>query len=356
MKNKIHPNFKLNGKSFSNEGALCNYAKKVALETSLFLEEWFNSETYVIVNTSGSTGKPKAIQLQKNFMINSAQATGAYFNLEATTKALLCLPISYIAGKMMLIRAVTLGWHLDIVESNSSPLQNIHTVYDFSAMVPLQVENSLSKLSLVDTLIVGGGAISDTLYQKLQKVSTTVFATYGMTETITHIAVQKVNKGKDGFKLPIQKAFFKALPDVDLFIDQRNCLVIKAPKVAKKTVFTNDVVQLISENEFEWLGRFDNIINSGGVKLNPEQIEKKLGQLITNRFFVSGIPDEKLGEKLILIVEGAANCISIDQIKNISTLAKFEIPKKIYFLDQFIETSTGKIQRTGTMKMISLNS
>lgn len=337
--NSFHKSFRINNTHFSSVNELLNYSKEVGNNFFLFLEEWFNQDDFIVVKTSGSTGKPKEIKLQKKQVINSAKATGDFFDLPNNTTALLCLPVSYIAGKLMLIRALVLGWKLDVVEPSSSPLKEIRQEYDFSAFAPMQLENSLEKLNLIKKLIVGGGAVSSSLKDKIKNHSTEVFATYGMTETITHIAVKKLNNSK------IQPSFYQTLPNVKLFRDDRNCLVIKAPKVSNKTIFTNDVVQLISSNQFEWLGRFDNVINSGGIKLQPEVIENKLAIIITNRFFVAGIKDDLLGEKLVLFVEGKDKEIDFSK----TTLTKFEKPKQIIFIPKFEETASGKIQRKNTL-------
>lgn len=338
----VHKNFQLNSKSFSSVDEILEYSKSISTEIHGFFLDWFSDEKTIIVQTSGSTGIPKSIQLKKELMINSAETTGDFFNLQENITALSCLPTEYIAGKMMLIRALTLGWNLDIIEPNSNPLEKVNKQYDFSAMVPLQLENSLSNIGLIKKVIVGGGAVSSSLQEKLQNISTQIFATYGMTETITHITIKKLNHIK------IYPNFYQTLPNVTIYKDERNCLVIDAPKVADQIIFTNDVVRLISDTQFEWLGRFDNVINSGGIKLHPEKIEEKLSKIISNRFFVTGIKDEKLGEKLILIVEGKQQEIYLQNAQ----LSKFEIPKEIYFIDQFIETKTGKIQRTKTMNLL----
>ncbi len=323
------------------------------IEVYEFLEDWFSREYFINVNTSGSTGKPKTIKLQKQHMINSALATGKYFNLAANTSALLCLPVTYIAGKMMLVRALVLGWHIDVRQPNSTPLSTTEKQYDFAAMIPLQIENSLSKIHLIKKVIVGGGVVSKKLHTKLQGIKSLVFATYGMTETITHIAVKQLNK------ISYTPNFYNILPNVIVFKDDRGCLVIKANKVSNDAIFTNDVVRLISDTEFEWLGRFDNVINSGGVKLHPEKIEAKLVTVIKQRFFVAGIADEKLGERLILLVElkEEVNTVALKNeidrsVKRLQLLSKFEIPKEIYFLKEFTETETGKIQRRETLKKI----
>lgn len=340
--NKFHKSFKLNGLSFSSVDEILRYSKEFSEEIHQFLKSWFSVDKNIIVQTSGSTGTPKPILLKKEFVVNSAKATGCYFDLEENTTALLCLPIKYIAGKLMLIRALTLGWKLDIIPSNSNPLEKIDKVYDFSAMVPLQLENSLSKINLIKKLIVGGGVVSKELVAKIQQVSTAVFATYGMTETITHIAVKKLNK------IVETPVFYQVLPNVTIYKDQRNCLVIKAFKVSDEIIFTNDVVDLVAEHQFMWLGRFDHVINSGGIKLHPENIEEKLSKIIRNRFFVTGIFDEKLGQKLVLIIEGKKDVINLNQ----ANLLKYETPKETYFLDNFIETKTKKIQRKKTLDLL----
>ncbi|CAL2093210.1 O-succinylbenzoic acid--CoA ligase [Tenacibaculum sp. 190524A05c] len=347
---KTHPSFKLNGNSFQNNHELLEYADQFSSSVKAFLEDWFNDNAFVIVQTSGSTGKPKPIKLQKDHMINSAKATGEFFSLKENTKALLCMSSEYIAGKMMLVRAMVLGWNIDLVEPVSNPLIGVDKNYDFSAMVPMQLQNSLNELYKVKSLIVGGGVVSEKLKQQISDVQTKVYATYGMTETITHIAVKKLNH------FNTVPAFYKILPNVDVSIDSRGCLIINASKVASDLVVTNDVVQLVSENEFEWLGRYDNVINSGGIKLHPEKIEHKLSKVIQNRFFVAGITDELLGEKLVLIIEDKLDEINVekmlDVISNNKDLTKYEIPKEVFLVEEFIETETKKIQRSKTLDLI----
>lgn len=342
----FHKSFQLNGKSFSSEDELLIFSKTINDSVYQFLSDWFNTDDFVVVQTSGSTGKPKPIPLKKEFMKNSAEATGTFFELKENTTALLCLSTDYIAGKMMLVRALTLGWKLDVVEAISNPLEGIDTMYDFSAMVPMQLQNSLKDLQKVKKLIVGGGVVSNDLIGEIQNLSTQVFATYGMTETITHIAMKKLN---NVISNDSEKSYYKTLPDVHLSQDNRNCLIIDAPKVSEERVVTNDVVDLISEREFEWLGRYDNVINSGGIKLHPEKIEEKLSKIISNRFFVIGVPDKRLGEKLVLVIEGKEYNVILNEAKN---LTKYETPKDIYFVDKFIETETQKIQRKKTLAKI----
>ena len=355
--NKFHINFKLNGQSFSSIDELFEYSKTLSVSTNEFLQDWYSNEDFVLVKTSGSTGKPKVIQLKKEFMKNSAMATGEFFNLPAQTTALLCMSTEYIAGKMMLVRAMVLGWCLDVVKPISNPLKKLDKPYDFSAMVPLQLENSFSEIESIKKLIVGGGTVSQELEKQIQDISTEVFATFGMTETITHIAVRKLN---NFYPTDLASAStYKLLPNVSISKDDRSCLVIDAPEVSDAKIITNDVVEVVSKNEFKWLGRFDHVINSGGIKLHPEEIEKKLSNTIAQRFFVTGVPDQTLGEKLVLIIE--ENVISNQEEKSfkkelltsfIKILTKYEIPKHIYFVDKFVETETKKIQRTKTLNLL----
>ncbi len=352
----FHKNFKLNGKSFITNEEVLVFSKHKLPQLYFFLKDWFDVTSIVKVKTSGSTGTPKIIQLKKKHMINSAKATGTFFNLSENTTALLCLSPDYIAGKMMLVRALVLGWQLDVVVPNSNPLHKITKQYDFSAMVPLQLENSLKEIYRIKKVIVGGAPVSKMLLEKIQKLPTAVFATYGMTETITHIAVKSLNDSAMSLRGVVtrQSQNYITLPYLKISKDSRGCLIINAPKISDASIITNDVVEILSETEFKWLGRFDNIINSGGIKLIPEQIEKKLSVIIDYRFFVIGIPDKKLGEKLVLVVE--ASNLKIEDLKinieNVTSLDRFEVPKEIYVVKEFVETETKKIQRQKTLDLI----
>ncbi len=352
---RIHPGFKLNGFHCSTDALKeVGYSlikEGVPFEQAIgdFLLDWLDEKQIIEVNTSGSTGKPKSILLKKSHMVNSALATGNFFGLQPGNSALLCLPSDFIAGKMMLVRAMVLGLELDYVEPSTSPLEYVSNSYDFCAMVPLQLEKSLGKLKMIRTLLVGGAPISNALEKKVKHESTTVFETYGMTETITHVAVKKIHPVPSN----VVETFFQTLPGVTVSMDSKDCLVLDAPDISDDKVITNDLVHLVSETEFKWLGRYDNIINSGGVKLIPEQIEAKLAKIISDRFFVTGFHDEKLGQKLVLLVEGEIDKdYLLQEILSSNVLNKFEVPKAIYNVSKFTETDNGKILRHKTVKTL----
>ncbi len=344
----IHPAFKLNGFSYSKEElkevaySLIKEGLIFEREVGNFLQDWLSDSDSIEVSTSGSTGVPKSIFLKKQKMHNSALATGQFFGLAPEHTALLCLSPKYIAGKMMLVRGMVLGLEIDFVEPSSEPLLALQKNYDFAAMVPLQLEHSLAQLEQLKTLIVGGAPVSLLLRSRLGATRCQVFETYGMTETLTHVAVRQLN-GQKGIPTSL---FFNALPDIHFSIDTRNCLVINAPRLADKPIITNDVVELKSDTKFEWLGRFDNIINSGGIKLHPEKIEDMLASILNTNFFVHGFPDEKLGQKLVLIIEGQGNPeLIMAKLGAMPSITKIGLPKDIFFVQKFSQTANGKIRR-----------
>ncbi|NAS13454.1 AMP-binding protein [Poritiphilus flavus] len=350
---KVHPEFRFNGIHFS-ESELAEVAYSLIKEgedfeiaIGDFILDWLSDSDEIAVKTSGSTGAPKNIYLKKQHMVNSAMATASFFELKPGHTVLLCLPANYIAGKMMLVRAMILGLDIDCIRPESNPLAHTGKSYEFVAMVPLQLTNSLGQLNRVKKLLVGGAPLGDRIKEALDKEGTLVYESYGMTETITHIALKKVNHN-----LPGTVAAFETLPGVKISKDNRGCLVIEAPGISSSRVITNDLVELTTESSFQWLGRFDNVINSGGVKLIPEQIERKLKSILENRFFAYGVPDDKLGTKLVLFVEGETDVKKLmSDIKLLKTLSKYEVPKEILQLSVFEETPAGKLDRAKTAKL-----
>ncbi|HWS60916.1 MAG TPA: AMP-binding protein [Flavobacterium sp.] len=335
----IHNRFKLNGIHISREEmfyvAYCFIKEGKPFEQHIgtFLLDWFDEKPYLELNTSGTTGTPKIIRIDKQAMLDSALATGDFFGLEPGDTMLHCLPTNFVAGKMMWVRSFILGLDMKFVEPNSNPLEKIEGNFDFCAMVPLQAKNSLKELKKkrIKKLIIGGVKIHKALEEELAKLPIDIYETYGMTETITHIAAKKIGT-----------VAFTTLPNVTVSTDDRDCLVIKAKKISKNEIVTNDIVKLISNTQFIWEGRYDNIINSGGVKLIPEQIEDKLSKRIPRRYFVYGKDDVILGEKVVLYIEGEPFVVE-ESVFNV--LNKFEIPKEVVFIPKFQETATGKIMR-----------
>ena len=343
----IHNRFKINGIHIDKEAvfvfsySLIKEGDAFEKELGNFLLDWFDDKETIELTTSGTTGTPKNITINKQSMVHSAIATADFFNLHPQDKALLCLPPRYIAGKMMIVRALIIGLDLDIL-TPSSHLDDLQLdkKYDFVAIVPLQAENSLAKLHQFKKILVGGAKVSDELANKLQLIQSDIYETYGMTETITHIAAKKI--GED---------YFNVLSHATVSSDTRNCLVIDAPSISTEKIITNDIVEIQNSKQFKWLGRYDNVINSGGIKLFPEQIEAKLTSKLTNRFFISGQPDAILGTKVILVIEGEEYKIDADFF---NSLSKFEKPKEIFFVSQFSETATNKVNRIQTLKSINV--
>lgn len=317
-----------------------------------FLRLWVQGEESFLLHTSGSTGKPKPIMVSRNSMIKSARLTGEFLGLEPGDVALLCLPLNFVAGKMMLVRSLVLDLDLVICKPLSNPLQQVNTGtrLDFAAMTPMQVFSCFEEaktarmLQKIKTLIVGGAPVSKSLNEILQTFPFPVFETYGMTETLTHIAMRRVN-GKE------HSDFFTCLPGIQLSLDHRGCLVINAPHLDESRVVTDDIVELKAPDSFRWLGRYSFVINTGGVKVFPEQVEKKLEPFISQRFIISSLPDEKLGEKIILIIEeentGIKERRERERLKEIFTemLLSPEKPREIFFTPKLPETTSGKIKR-----------
>ncbi|TVZ13891.1 AMP-binding protein [Maribacter sp. MAR_2009_72] len=349
---RIHPYFSIHSRLYSKDDllelgySLIKEGEEFEMHIGGFILDWIDSSPTILVKTSGSTGTPKDIALKKEQMVNSALATGNYFNLTSKSSVLLCLPATYIAGKMMLVRAMVLGLDIHFVSPTSSPLEFVKRSFDFGAMVPMQVANSLSKLNLIKKLIIGGAPISNSIREELKGVDNSSYETYGMTETITHIAVKPLNN-KMAKNTP-----FTVLPNVEISTDARGCLVINAPNISDEPVITNDVVDIISTKEFYWLGRFDNVINSGGVKVHPEHIEKVISNYMDIPFFVAGIADEDLGEKVVLLVENGVKEDIKQTLDTITDFKKFEKPKSIVVLKEFIRTESGKIQRFKTLSLL----
>lgn len=342
-----HTSFKLEGFFYDNTG-LSSLAERLIMEgedyqVSLgrFITQWIDASSEIKLQTSGSTGTPKTVLMSKQAMVNSAIATGNYFKLKPGNAVLSCLPFQYIAAKMMFVRAYVLGLELDCIKPNSSPLKALSRNYDFCALVPLQLENSLEYLIHIKTIIVGGAKLSNGLKSKLKNASSNIYETFGMTETVSHIAVKNISASS---------SVFEVLPSVSIGVDSRNCLCIEAPHIVSTPIQTNDVVNIISKTTFEWIGRYDSIINSGGLKIAPEQLEQQLEGFIKERFFISSQKDNVLGEIVVIVIERSVPYKTL----YFETLEPTRRPKRIYYVDKFKETVSGKIKRKETLDLVIL--
>lgn len=316
-------------------------------EVGAFLKEWFDDRPYVIGHTSGSTGVPKEIRLYKEDMRASARMTNTFLGIGPGSVLLLCLSVSYIAGKMMVVRALEAGADLWVVKVGSHPLQELQgkehdRKIDLAAMVPIQVEESLkeeaekAQMADIRQLLIGGAPVSCELEQQLQGVPTRCYATYGMTETVSHVALREVN-GDDSYF---------ALEGIDFALDERGCLLIRASHLREHNFVTNDLVELQDSTHFKWLGRYDHVINSGGIKFFPEVIERKISSFFSGRFFISSLPDERLGQQIVLVVEGDLPMTADDLLQHfLSVLSAYEMPRLILYSPCFRETRTGKVIR-----------
>ncbi|GAB3922370.1 AMP-binding protein [Larkinella terrae] len=321
-----------------------------------FCRAWISGQSTFALYTSGSTGAPKPISLSRRQMVASARLTGQTFGLKPGDQALVCLNVDYIAGVMMLVRGLELDLVMTVIEPTSNPIRLLSAdseLIAFAAFVPLQMQTMLEEpaetlpvLNKMKAILVGGAAVDRTLADRLQVIDAPVFSTYGMTETVSHIAIRRLNG-------PHRTEVFTALTGVEIGTDDRNCLNIKAAATDFEIVQTNDVVELVDSRHFRLLGRADSIINSGGVKIQPERVEEIIARVlanegIANRYFIYGLPDERLGQQVALFLEKQE--WSENRLENIKTaireeMGPYALPKKIVTVPVFKETSTGKIDK-----------
>ncbi|WP_051287268.1 AMP-binding protein [Algoriphagus mannitolivorans] len=321
-----------------------------------FCTEWMEGKHDFSQQTSGSTGTPKIISITRAQMESSAKATRDFFQINSSDKLLCCLNTGFIAGKMMLVRAMIWNCPIRIVAPSSNPLEELSDEFDFVAMVPLQVEScmlssqSLYKIRKIKNLIIGGAPISSKLQAEILSNRLNAWQTYGMTETVSHIALAKIERGD---------LSYQALPNVKIGQDERGALWVSAEMSKNQKIQTNDLVKLNSDHSFQWLGRADFVINSGGIKIFPEILEQRAESSINtifpgSRFFFFGEKDNKLGEKVVLILEAEKNMeksnLLLDRLKSI--LGRYESPKEIYFCPEFSRTENGKINRKSTFERI----
>lgn len=315
----------------------------------LFLKEWFYESPMLRLHTSGSTGTPKEIIVRKEQMLQSAKSTCDFFGLKKGDKALLCLPLDYIAGKMMVVRALYAGLDIYPVEPDGHPLARIAIPFDFAAMVPLQVYNALQsvtekeRLSQIKNLIIGGGAIDETLEVALKEFPNAIYSTYGMTETLSHIALRKINSSGS-------TPYYTPLPSVRVALSEDNRLMVDVPLVTDAPLLTNDIANLRADGSFRIIGRIDNVINSGGIKVQIEETEQILHPYITGNFAITSMPHPKLGEAMVLLIEQSVDPVSTEKaIRQI--LPRHQQPLLIHTVDAIPLTGNGKIDRAATKQL-----
>ena len=320
------------------------------MEVDEFLEEWNNASPYVHVQTSGSTGAPKPMLVEKRRMLNSARITCDFLKLKPGNTALLCMPLDFIAGKMMVVRSIERGLKLTSVVPSGHPLATVEEYIDFAAMVPLQVYNSLQvdeerqRLMRIGNLIIGGGAVDDLLAEELRLFPNAVWSTYGMTETLSHIAMRRLS----GVGV---SEWYTPFDSVAVGLSEEACLVIDAPEVCNERLVTNDIAELRQDDEavrFRIIGRKDNTICSGGIKIQPEVVERQLRTYLTAPFLISKRRDAKYGEIAVLITEG-----DVDEAKKTceNMLPRFYRPRGYVHVDKIPMTATGKPARKEAEKL-----
>ena len=324
-----------------------------------FLEEWNSDSPYVEVKTSGSTGEPKRMLVEKQRMRASARITCDFLGLKAGDTALLCMSLDYIAGKMMVVRAIERNLRLIVVEPSGHPLaEQICREWDLrsfrpllaspnigeelAAMVPMQVYNSLQvpeereRLKQIKHLIIGGGAIDEAMAEELKTFPNHVWSTYGMTETLSHIALRRLSG-------PEASEWYTPFPSVSVSLNEEGCLVIDAPEVCKERLVTNDIAELATNNHsFRILGRRDNVICSGGIKIQAEEVERMLKAHLRVPYLISKRPDKKFGEVVVLLTEG-----DVEEAKTVceAVLPKYQRPKAYVHVDNIPLTETKKPAR-----------
>lgn len=360
----------INGRRYSKQWLLKHFRNlpggdfsensKQALQ---FCGAWLSGQERFAITTSGSTGFPKTIELTREQMALSARLTAQRLSLTAGESALVCLPVKYIAGMMMLVRGLEIPLQLTVIEPSQNPMDSFREKlppFDFTALVPSQLhailncgEHGFAWLNRFKVVLLGGAPVSYSLQKNVQSLSGAVYETFGMTETASHIALRRLNGETDG-------DHFEVLPGVEISTDSRGCLTICSPLSAGQTLVTNDRVELISDTRFVWQGRADNVINSGGVKIQAEKVEGVLAKVLFELnpkmaghpdFFVAGLPDETYGEVVAVLFEQRLPEVALPELRRSlgTRLHKYEVPKRFLVAQEFVRTHSGKIQRRKTL-------
>lgn len=326
---------------------LCNAymkcQKKKSMDITEFLSVWENDDDCIEVKTSGSTGVPKKMRGKKNHMLASARRTNDFFGLKKGDRTLLCMSLDYIAGKMMAVRAIERGLQMDVVEPSGHPFANVSCCYDFIAMVPMQVWNTLhdeeekNRLCHTRHLLIGGGEISREMESELKLLPCQSWSSYGMTETLSHIALRRVGGG----------LWYEPLPQVSLSLASDGCLVITDEATGVKDMKTNDIVEFHEDGRrFRILGRKDNVICSGGIKIQAEEVERLLSDHFHLPFMITKQKDVKFGEVAVMVIESNDPSV-IEEARAIcgKHLPKYWLPRHYTIVPQLPRTETGKVVR-----------
>lgn len=316
------------------------------------VSNWKSGEDVFRLQTSGSTGAPKVVTFSRSQLIASARLTARTFGLRKGDKVLLALGPEYVAGYMMVVRALVLDLELFVLPPVSNPLQLLPTELElaFAAFVPLQLrEGPLEALNCICTTIIGGAPLDPKLEGQVSHSRNRIYHTYGMTETLTHVAICQL--------APQPQPEYEPLEGVETGVDERGCLWVETPVVPGQRVQTNDLVELIQEGSFRWLGRWDHIINSGGVKVSPEEVEREAAFCLQRAgepvaAFVAGLPDERLGERVVLVVEHRPDrAFSMQLLACLKQhLPHYKVPKEVLFAQPFERTPSGKVKRKETLQ------
>lgn len=323
------------------------------------IKEWQSGAREFTFQTSGSTGTPGRKVFSREQLEASALLTERALKLKPGYTTLICLDVNFIAGAMMIIRSLVTKMNMIIRAPSSDPLHGMNEPVDFVALVPQQLHSILDRspamLDHLQTIIIGGAPLRTQLIEKLQQRTASFYATYGMTETLSHIALQKLN-GSD------RQTEFHPLPGINISTDNRGCLIIQAVHLGPDPVITNDVAEILGDDKFRIHGRIDQVINSGGIKIQPQKVEDIIQTVFYNlgiqvRFFLAGLPDDILGSRLVLVLEGSPH--SHDEKEKIlialgNALDKYEIPRAFHYTPRFLITPTQKVDRIATLKILEI--
>lgn len=326
-----------------------------------FIRDWLTGTEAFTLTTSGSTGPPKTITITKRQMMVSAIRSAEKIGLQKDARTLVCIDTRYIGGKMMIARCLTLGLKIMVLDPVANPLIKIpvNKCVQFTAFVPYQIAAVLESkhphlLNTPRQVIIGGASLHPKYIEQLDRFLCACYETYGMTETVSHVALRLLNTSR-------KQAYFETLPGVEITSDNRGCLVVSADYLDNPVV-TNDLVEIVAPGKFLWVGRWDNVINTGGVKVMPEKVEKVIANLFhskgfNHRFFIAALPDERLSNKIVLVIEGvdfSSEALDALLAELKTAVSPFEFPKEVYSHPAFAMTESQKVDRSQTLAGITL--